>query len=223
MNRVKLFEVNWDSRFDTLVNNIIKHKFDDNNTYGFQIYKKRNDFLNASFIKKKEIEEEILNPITNESTIYKRVVYEQTMFTLNNSNIGIEIFNPNRSIKEIINIFSSMSNFSISIKEVNLDLSMLLNSFRNKFDNFEINQITYIDIRINNTVIKIDSRNERDSLELDMNEFLGNNKYKIEKIKCNFKVNENYGSFELSNRGSLKTDKKNLDFLNQLIKDEIKG
>lgn len=223
MYRVIWFDVTWNSKYSTVVDAIISDVYTEEKYYGFTAHKRRDDFLEGSYISKKEIEETVENPLTNESTIYQRIIYEKTLFNLENNQLGIELINPPRGVQNILNSFASMSKFNIAIKQLNLDLSKLIQLLRPKFDKFSIHGIECKDIHISeNTNIKLTAKNNQSDVSEDIDIFLNQKKYMIDKIKCSFDLNNVKSVFELSHNGSLKTNKNNLKILLPIIKDTIR-
>jgi len=224
MYRVRWFDVAWNSKYNTVVDAIISDVYTEDKYYGFTSYKRRDDFLGASYISKKEIEENIENPLTNELTTYKRIIYEKTLFNLENNQLGIELINPPRGVQQVLNTFASMSKFNIAIKPLKLDLLKLIQLLKFQFDYFEIHSIECSDIHISkNTKVKLVAKNDQCDVFEDIDLFLKNKKYIIDKIKCSFSMKETKSSFELSNNGNLKTNKNNLNVLLPIIKDTIRG
>jgi len=222
MYRVRWFIVNWNNRYSIVIDGILSDTYDEDKNYGFKAYKKEKEFLYGAFIKKKEIEEKIENPLTNEITSYKKIMYEETRFNLENKKLGIELINPNRSIQEVINTFSSLSGFNISIKSLEIDLVQFINLLKLEFNSLLISDIECKDIKIkNNTTIKLIGKNNRTDVYTDIDNFLENHKYIIEKIKCTMSINNVSMSFELTNKGSFKTNIKNIKTLMPIIKNNI--
>ena len=222
MYRVRWFIVNWNNRYSIVIDGILSDTYDEDKNYGFKAYKKEKEFLYGAFIKKKEIEEKIENPLTNEITSYKKIMYEETRFNLENKKLGIELINPNRSIQEVINTFSSLSGFNISVKSLEINLVQFIDLLKLEFNSLLISDIECKDIKIkNNTTIKLIGKNNRTDVYTDIDNFLENHKYIIEKIKCTMSINNVSMSFELTNKGSFKTNIKNIKTLMPIIKNNI--
>ncbi|GEM_PF-4681682 len=223
MYRIRWFDVAWNSKYNTVVDAIISDVYTEEKYYGFTAHKRRDDILEGSYISKKEIEETIENPLTNEATIYQRVIYEKTLFNLENNQLGIELINPPRGVQNILNSFASMSKFNIAIKPLSLDLSKLIQLLRPRFNNFSIHGIECKDIHISeNTDVKLTAKNSQSDVSEDIDIFLDKKKYTINKIKCSFELDNVKSVFELSHNGSLKTNKNNLKLLLPIIKGSIK-
>lgn len=222
MDRIKWFEVNWSSNYENVSKNIIANKFSESNQYGFKVHKRRENYLSASYIEKKEIEEEIENPLTNELTIYKRVLFEKNDFIIENSIFGIELINPPRASQHLINTIAALSDFNITIKPLKYDLSKLIQILKLKFENLTINQIECNEIKIKGlTSGKLTAKNNQNDLFSDIEDFLDNKEYTVEKVKCSFNHNNQFSNFELSNHGSLKSKKNILEFISPVIKESI--
>ena len=222
MYRVRWFIVNWNNCYSRVIDGILSDMYDEDKNYGFKAYKKQKGILYGAFIKKKEIEEQIENPLTNEIISYKKIMYEETKFNLENKKLGIELINPNRSIQEVINTFSSLSAFNISVKNLDIDLVKFINLLKLEFNSLLISDIECKDIKIKkNTTIKIVAKNNRTDVYIDIDKFLENHKYMIEKIKCSIIINNISMSFELTNKGSFKTNKKNIESLVPIVKNNI--
>lgn len=223
MYRVRWFDVTWNSKYNTLVDAIISDVYTEDKYYGFTSHKRRDDFLSASYISKKEIEENIENPLTNELTVYNRIIYEKTLFNLENNQLGIELINPPRGVQQVLNTFASMSKFNITIKPLKLDLLKLIQLLNFQFDYFEIHSIECSDICISkNTKVKLVAKNDQYDVFEDIDLFLKNKKYTIDKIKCSFSIEKIKSNFELSNNGNLKTNKNNINFLLPIVKNSIR-
>lgn len=222
MHRVRWFEVDWNSKYNTVIDAILADQYNEEKDYGFKAYKRRDGLLHASYIYKHMIEEKVENPLTHESTIYQKVLYEQTDFVLINNQFGIELINPTKSVQRLLNIFASKANFNIIIKPLNLDLAKLLQILKTEFDSFVIHQIECKDIYIKqNTLMKLSAINKRSDVSCDVEEFLKDKHYTIDKIKCNFVLGSLSSSFELTDTGSLKTNKNNFEVLLPIIKNAI--
>ena len=222
MERIKWFEVHWSSNYENVSKNIIANKFSENKQYGFKVYKRRDNYINASYIQIKEVEEEIENPLTNELTVYKRVLFDKNDFVIENNIFGIVLINPSRPSQQLINTIASLSNFNITIKTLNYNLSKLIQILKLKLENLTINQIECSEIKIKGlTSAKLTAKNNQNDLFCDVEEFLHNKEYIIEKVKCSFDHNSQSLNFELSNHGSLKAKKNILEFISHIIKESI--
>ncbi len=222
MDKIKWFEVHWSSNYKNVSRNIIANKFFDNKQYGFKVYKRRENYINASYIEIKEIEEEIENPLTNELTVYKRVLFDKNDFVIENNIFGIKLINPSRTSQHLINTIASLSNFNITIKALNYNLSKLIQILKLKLENLTINQIECSEIKIKGlTFAKLTANNSQNDLFCDIEEFLHDKEYTIKKVKCSFYHNSQCSNFELSNNGSLKAKKNILEFISPIIKESI--
>jgi len=222
MDRVKWFEVDWSSNYDNVSSNIISNKLSDSKQYGFKVYKRRENFIHASYIEIKEVEEEVENPLTNELTVYKRVLFDKNDFAIENNNFGIELINPSRTFQHLINTIASFSNFNITIKALNYNLSKLIQVLNYKLDNLTINQIECSNIKITGlTSAKLTAKNDKSDIFCDVKEFLNDKEYIIEKVKCSFHYENQILKFELSNHGSLKAKRNVIEYLSPIIKKSI--
>jgi len=222
MLRVRWFHVNWNSNYDTVVKAVLDDIYSEGKDYGFKKNKIRNNFLSASYIQKKEIEEKIENPLTNQTTVYQRTIFEQTMFVLENNKLGIELINPTRNVQSLLNTFASMSDFNITITQLNLDLLKLLKRLQYKFDKFTVQEIECKNIEIENgTTINLIAKNKQCDVFTDIEKFLNHKEYKVEKIKCNFQLDNLLSSFSISRNGSLKISRQDNDILLPILKNTI--
>jgi len=222
MDRIKWFEVSWSSHYNNVADNIVFNKFSENQQYGFKIYKRRENYIHASYIEVKEVEEEIENPLNNELTLYKRILFEKNDFIIENNLFGLELINPSRSSQHLLTAIASLSDFNITIKPLNYSLLKLIPILKLKLENLTINQIECTDIKITNlTSAKIIAKNSQNDLFDDLEKFLQNKEYLIENIKCGFYFNSHFSSFELSNHGSLKANKNTLEYISPIIKESI--
>jgi hypothetical protein len=224
MHRIKWLKVEWNQKYNTVIDAILNDSYNDEKQYGFKAHKRRDRFLNATYIFKKEIEEIIENPFTNESIVYQKIVYEQTTFTLEDNELGIEIHNPPRTIQSLLNNFASMSKFNITIKPIELDLSECITRLKTNFTNIVVSEIECSNIKLEeHTTVKIIAKNKVSDTLQDIKSFLDKKIFTIEKIKCNFTIDSISGSFELTKNGSLKTNKSNLEVLLPIIKFAIQS
>lgn len=222
MDRIKWFEVDWSSSYDNVSKNIIIHKFTEDSRYGFKVHKRRDDYVSASYVELKEIEEEIENPITNELIVYKRVLFDRNDFVIENNKFGIELINPPRTYRSLINIIASFSDFNISIKQFNYNLSKLIPILRYKFEKLKINQIECSEVKINShTIGKLIAKNNQDNLFVDIEKFLGDKEYVISKIKCSLYYDNKFVDFELTNNGTLKAKKNIINYISPIVKESI--
>jgi len=76
MYRIRWFIVNWNNCYAKVIDGILSDIYDEDKNYGFKSYKKRENILEGAYIKRKEIEERIENPFTNESVSYQKTIYE---------------------------------------------------------------------------------------------------------------------------------------------------
>jgi len=222
MHRVQWFKVEWNKHYHKVIDGIVSRQYNDNISYGFKLYKRREKFLEASYITKRENEETIENPFTNEVTIYSKIVYEQTKFILESNSLGIELINPPRSVQKLLNNFASISNFNITINQLNLNLIVLIESLKIEFDEFKINMLECKDIHLqHNTTVKVIAKNDLLDVSQDLKGFLLDKEYTVEKMKCTFVINKIKSHFEFTNKGQLKTNKKNIELLVPIIKKNI--
>lgn len=224
MHRIKWLKVEWNQRYDTVIDAIINDNYNNEKQYGFKAHKRREKFLNATYIFKKEIEEIVENPFTNESIVYQKTIYEQTTFTLEDNELGIEIHNPTRHTQQLLNSFAAMSKFNITIKQIDLNLLECIILLRTKMDKVIVSEIECNNIEIEeHTTIKLIAKNKvADTLE-DLEKFLDSKKFTIEKIKCTFTMNTISSNFELTKSGILKTNQSNLEVLLPIMKSVIQS
>lgn len=224
MHRIKWLKVEWNQKYNIVIDAIINDRYDDKKDYGFKANKRRDGFLNATYIFKKEIEEVVENPYTHESIIYQKVVYEQTTFTLEDNHLGIELHNPPRTVQSLLNNFASMSKFNITIKPLELDLFECITRLKTHFNNIIVSDIECHNIKIEEqTIVKLNAKNKLSDALQDIEIFLANKVFTIEKVKCNFIIDNISSSFELTRNGSLKTNESNLKVLLPIIKHVIQS
>lgn len=222
MTRVRLFNIEWKSSFEKVCERIIAYGYSETKSNGFKIYKKRTNYMMASYIEKIEIEEIVNNPITNSNEVFKRITFEENKFILENNRYGLRFINPTRKINEITNIISSLSNFNISVKSMLIDLNLLFKHMEEVCENLIIKYIDSKNISISDhTILNIEVKSTLIDVRNDLNTFFENKSYKIKKAKCSFLFDEKIINLEISDNMLFKIHTDDVDTMLLIIKNSL--
>lgn len=121
MKRVRWFRASWPTSLKELVSSFRLHSFTQDKESGFLLGRVRENFIEARYIEKREIQETVVDPFGSES-IYQRLIFNQIDFSLLGLFSTIEIFDSPRSIQGFICRLLEICDFNLVIdpKPVNL-------------------------------------------------------------------------------------------------------
>lgn len=205
MNRYQWFKTKWPLSMSELAQKLKKFSFDENQTSGFILDRVRENYIEARYIEKLEINETIKDPFGKE-LFYNKILYKECLLRISDDTpIGLEFLNPPKGIQGLISKLSQASDFKLTITPLKIDLLKWIDALDILIEekaNIKSIEISGLDLGSGvsaKTVIKGPNNvlNATNSLTTDRS-------YKLEKIQAAYK---NFGSIIITINGCAKIDK----------------
>jgi hypothetical protein len=199
--RYKWLSVEWPLSIAQLTARMKSMEFNSTQQHGFVIDKVRDDTLEARYIEKINYTDTIIDPFGNE-TSFDRMEYRQSAFKLTKSPPTLEFINPPRSLQAVLSRFSEITDFTVSIEELQVDVLAwaedLLKAVRGA-GSLDSMQISKLELG-NKVYAKVLVSGEKDIKDACA-KLVGERKHILEKIRLRLQAPFR-GTIVLSNGGS---------------------
>lgn len=119
--RYKWLNVEWPVRIDQLALRMKSLDFSNNQQHGFVIDKIRAELIEARYIEKISFTDTVTDPFGNE-TKFDRIEYRECAFRVTNAAPTLELINAPRSLQALLNRFSEITDFEVSIEQLRVDV-----------------------------------------------------------------------------------------------------
>ncbi|MDF7630475.1 hypothetical protein PUG46_14485 [Erwiniaceae bacterium L1_55_4] len=188
---------------------------------GFTKYESIYNGISATFNKKSLILEPVSDPF-GEVLEFERVIFDQIAFsvqTLTNKVCLLTFYNPPKSVKSFIDFFSHADELSISYGNISVDIDSFMKIIR---ENFEVKIFGIPKVKISNLPVTEKTRaclelnSSSDALH-DLKNFVGDNHFKLDKIKAGGFYHDTKISFELSSGASAIVPEEHVLLFNEAI------
>lgn len=204
MNRYQWFKTKWPLSMSELAQKLKKFSFDENQTSGFILDRVRENFIEARYIEKVEINETIKDPFGKE-LVYNKILYKECSLRISDDTpIGLEFVNPPKGLQGLISKLSQASDFMLTVTPLKIDLLKWIDALDIMIQekaNIKSIEISGLDLGSGvsaKTIIKGPKNvlNATNSLTI-------NRSYKLEKIHAVYK---NFGKIMITINGCAKVD-----------------
>lgn len=184
MKTTKWLKCSFSSSIKSIFEVLDNHEYSEDIGRGFAITSVRDESLSGKFIQKKTVLNVIDSPFS-ESYETKTIVYETIVFTiLKDSEWHLEIDNPSRTIRPLLNELFSLFGLGFYVSELSINLYDLLLSIDENFGNNKVDKIEISDINIENKAIgNLVIQGESDVRELIKNKLIGHNQFKYKSFR----------------------------------------
>ncbi|WFO49765.1 hypothetical protein [Aeromonas veronii] len=196
-----------------------KNVFSTGSSYGFLDVNLTKLQLSATYVEKESTIQEFVDPLGE--------VYEQTLITyhkfgftvepLTNGVLLLAVTNPPRTIKNFIDKISSGFNYLVTFSSVNLSINKLITTMdRNKsISLIRVKRIKVSGVKLNdNSIACIEVASQNNAMD-DLDDYVANTNYTIDKVSGNMFINESNMTFEITKTGlvNISNDECPLGFL----------
>ncbi|MBA4289722.1 MAG: hypothetical protein C0439_12205 [Pseudomonas sp.] len=208
--RYKWLNVEWPVRIDQLALRMKSLDFSSNQQHGFVIDKIRGELIEARYIEKISFTDTVTDPFGNE-TKFDRIEYRECTFRVTNAAPTLELINAPRSLQALLNRFSEITDFKVSIEQLSIDVLLwaeeLLKAIHGA-GHLDSIQISKLELG-KKTFAKILVTGENDIQNLSA-ELINGRRHILEKVRI--RLNHPLkGSIILSNTGSATVKMDDLD------------
>jgi hypothetical protein len=181
---------------------------------GFIVERVRDTLIEARYIQKFSYQETITDPFGNKD-VFDRVDYRQVAFNLFADFPNIELLNAPRSINAYISKLLELSNFSLSVNRLQVNLLDWVTAFQGRVEKtIVINSIQIAGLELEQGVsAKVLLKGDKD-IRMALSQFAKNRQYTLEKLQVKVQFDRNIVSIYLANNGSARIPE---DFLDDLL------
>jgi hypothetical protein len=204
MKRIRWLNAEWQLSLKTLVARMKQNTFTLESYDGFIIDRIRDTFVEARYIEKLSYQEYVKDPFGNEE-VFDRTIYRQIAFNVLNKYPNIELIDAPRSTNAYVSRLLELSNFSLSINTIQVNLFDWVNRFQSQIQkDVIIDSIHIVGLELEQGInAKILIQGDKD-VRKALNKFIFNKKYVLEKIQFKIPNARRPLSINLSNNGSAK-------------------
>lgn len=121
MNRYRWFRAEWPISMRVLAKRLKAKQFGDGAVDGFVIDRVRDDFLEARYIERFEVEEVVTDPFGKELT-FQRVEFRQSTIRASSGDVGLELQDAPRSTHGLVSRLAEANDFSLAIVPISVDV-----------------------------------------------------------------------------------------------------
>ncbi|WP_122499494.1 hypothetical protein [Pseudomonas viridiflava] len=199
--RYRWLNVEWPVNVTSLASRMKTLAFSENQSHGFFVDKMRDELIEARYFEKISFTETITDPFGNETT-FDRIEYREASFRITESQPTLELINAPRSVQALLNRFSEITDFAVSIEPIHIDVLSWAGELLKSIDgagNLDSMQISKVDLG-NKAFAKILITGEQD-IKSASAELIRDRKHIVEKVRIRLKQPLK-GSIVLTNSGA---------------------
>jgi hypothetical protein len=181
---------------------------------GFIVERVRDTFIEARYIQKLSYQETITDPFGN-NEVFDRVEYRQVAFNLFADFPNIELLDAPRSIHSYISKLLELSNFSLSVNYLQVNLLDWVKLFQGQLEKtIVINSIQIAGLEVEQGIsAKVLLRGDRD-VRIALGQFAKDRQYILEKLQLKVQFDRDIVPIHLTNNGTAKIPE---DFLDDFL------
>lgn len=121
MNRYHWFRAEWPVSMRILAKRMKEKPFTEGAVDGFVIDRVRDDFIEARYIERFELEDVVTDPFGKELA-FQRVEFRQSVIRASSGNIGLELHDAPRSTHALVSRLAEVNDFSLAISPISVDV-----------------------------------------------------------------------------------------------------
>ncbi|MEQ5052418.1 hypothetical protein ABN154_11415 [Klebsiella michiganensis] len=188
---------------------------------GFTKYETIHNGISATFNKKTVILEPVSDPF-GEILEFERIVFDQISFsiqTISNKICLLTFYNPPKTVKSFIDFLSQAEGLNVAYGSLTVDLKAFMKIIR---ENFGVKVFAISKVKVSNLPV---TEKTRACLELnssgdalhDLRSFIGEDEFKLDKIKVRALYHDSKLSFELTSGASAAIPEEHVSIFNDAI------
>lgn len=213
MKRIRWLGAQWPGFLGSLASKMKANPFTQDSYDGFIVERIRDKSIAARYIQKVPYQETITDPFGNKE-VFNRIAYLQFTFNLFADFPNIELFDAPRSINAYISKLLELSNFSLSVNHLQVNLLDWVETFKDQVEkNVSINAIQISGLEPEQGVsAKVLIKGDKD-VRTALSNFAKERHYILEKLQLKVEFDRNIMLIHLANNGSAKIPEEVLDDL----------
>lgn len=226
--RVKWMRLKIRTDSEAIFNFIRNKPYSDAIGAGFTKYETIQNGVSATFNRKSIVLEPVLDPF-GDMLEFERVIFDQIDFsiqTISNRSCLLTFYNPPKTVKPFIDFLSSDDGVDIAYGNLAIDLRNFMKVIR---DNFGLKVFGISKVKVSNipvaekTKATLELSSSSDALR-DLKLFIGNDNFKLDKIKATGLFHESKLVFEISSSASATVPQEYFTIFNNTIRliEEVK-
>lgn len=208
--RYRWMNIDWPCSVDQLASRIKTLSFSDTQQHGFIIDRTRSGEISGRYIEKIIYTDTVTDPFGNE-TSFDRTEYRESAFTVSSESPTLELINPPRSVQALLNRFSEITNFRITIEPLQIEVRswaeniLMTKNFSGHLDMIQISKLELKNKASAKVLISGDTEIQNACADL-----IGDRKYAVEKVRIRLDNHMN-GTVVISNTGAATISQNNID------------
>jgi len=164
--------------------------------------------LSGKYIVKRDEVNTALDPFGNEYT-YKTIQYDIYKFSIQTSMPQITLIDPPKSINAFLNKLSELTNYEISISQINIDINKCLTNLSDNFKRVKVIKFTSSSIMLSTSIAGKIILSGTDDVRLHINTLTDIKDITADKVKV--KLEDNLVEIEISKNGLAALSGKNIN------------
>lgn len=173
-----------------------KHAYSDDYASGFLIDELRSDYLQARYVSKRVVKQNIETPF-GDIIDQEFVSYDITQFRISKNGPGIELVNSPRSITAFLNQLALVANFQIGVNDLTVNLKeWVTNISENSGSDILMQSFECKDIQLGKNLVATLSVSGSGNIEKEIEGMLKDKRYTLKRVKltidgCNIVLSNN--------------------------------
>lgn len=219
--RLKWMRLKIRSDSKTVFDFIKNTPYSDSAGAGFTKYEISNDGVAAIFNKKAVILEPVLDPF-GDVLEFERVVFEQVNFSIRpigNKICLLTFYNPPKTVKSFIDFLSQAEGAKVAYGSLSVDIRNFMKVIRDGFGLkvFGIPKVKASNISVTERTRAVLELNSSGDAMHDLKAFVGNDEFKLDKIKVTGFLRNSKFNFELTSNASAVMPEEHVSVFNDVI------
>lgn len=222
--KIKYYKVKTSLPIDSFLFKLNSNQYSEEQIIGFDTNSYYKNKISSKFIEKKIIKEIVINPFGEKTEIsnINYIYFDFELIFLENIVILKTVSAP-RSIKSFIKKLSSIASRDFSFSEIFLDIESFYQKIVSREDiaRYNVKKVNITSIPFSeNSTGKIEISSTKNALDefLNINTF---SKYKIEKLKLNFRYKDQNSFIEFNHRCSFNLSSNCEELFDNLIQNDV--
>lgn len=206
MSRYRWMQADWPVSIRALAKRVRERPFSIGESGGFILDRVRDDFLEARYIERYEFQETVSDPFGEQLT-FDRLEFRQASFRASLGWPGLELVDASRSSLSLVNQLVEISNFTLPIAPLTVDVLRWANAFQQTIDSpIVIDSIQLGSLQVEDGIkAKIILKGDKD-VRAACEELIHGRKHVLEKLRCRIVQGDLRASILVANNASAKID-----------------
>jgi len=140
MDKILWLRVEWKGSFEVVRSNLAKSSYTESDGSGFILEQVRERLISGRFVEKRVFDYETLDPFNN-TVRFQNTRYDYVHFRISTESVGLEIWNPPRSIRTFLSTLAEFSGFRIAVSNLKINILSWMRNIESSLGRIELESL----------------------------------------------------------------------------------